>query len=108
VALELGLPKPIFPVFGLCVGYADPAQAVAVKPRLPQSAVLHRETYSLESQAPGIDHYDQVMADFYAEQQMQVQGNWTEHSSDRVANAAALRNRANLKAILNNLGFELR
>jgi hypothetical protein len=108
VAAELGLPKQVFAVFGLCVGYPDPAQAIAVKPRLPQSAVLHREAYSLEAQEPAIDRYNEVMATFYTEQQMQVQGDWTHHSSDRVANAAALRSRAHLKDILNNLGFELR
>jgi FMN reductase [NAD(P)H] len=39
----LELPKYVFPVAGLCVGYgaADPGQ----KPRLPMEAVLHDETY---------------------------------------------------------------
>lgn len=108
VAAELGLPKQVFAVFGLCVGYPDPAQEAAIKPRLPQEAVLHRETYSLETQTTAIEHYDEIMAAFYNKQQMNVQGNWSEHSSDRIANAQALRNRAHLREVLNRLGFELR
>ena len=107
VATELGLPKQTFAVFGLCVGYADPAQSAAIKPRLPQKAVLHREQYSLD-QDESIDHYNKIMADFYAKQQMNVVRDWAQHSSDRIANAESLRNRSQLRETLNNLGFELR
>jgi nitroreductase len=108
VAAELGLPKNVFAVFGLCVGYPDPAQATAIKPRLPQQAVLHRETYSLDAQQPAIERYNKVMAEFYAEQKMNVVGDWTQHSSDRIATPEALRSRAELRQVLNKLGFELR
>jgi len=108
VAAEIGLPKQTFAVFGLCVGYADPAQPVAIKPRLPQAAVLHRETYSLETQDAAIAHYNEIMAAFYASQNMNIAGDWTQHSSDRVASPESLRNRSHLRDVLNQLGFELR
>jgi nitroreductase len=108
VAAELGLPKQVFAVFGLCVGYPDPAKPAVIKPRLPQEAVLHRETYSLETQDAAIAHYNELMAAFYANQNMNVEGDWAQHSSDRVASAESLRNRAHLSEILNQLGFELR
>lgn len=108
VAAELGLPKQVFAVFGLCVGYPDPTQPAAIKPRLPQDAVLHRETYSLETQDTAIAHYNEIMAAFYDQQNMKVEGDWTQHSSDRVASADSLRNRAHLHDILHQLGFELR
>ncbi|MBW4690915.1 MAG: NADPH-dependent oxidoreductase [Lyngbya sp. HA4199-MV5] len=108
VAAELGLPPHVFAVFGLCVGYADPAKPAAIKPRLSQEAVLHREQYSLDAQLPAIADYDTIMKAFYTEQNMTVEGNWSQHSSDRIASAEALRNRANLRNILNNLGFQLR
>lgn len=108
VAAELGLPKQVFAVFGLCVGYPDPAKPAAIKPRLPQSAVLHRETYSLDTQDAAIDHYNEIMAAFYNQQNMKVEGDWAQHSSDRVASAESLRNRAHLQEILHQLGFELR
>lgn len=108
VAAELGLPKHIFAVFGLCVGYPDSEKPAAIKPRLPQFAVLHREQYSLEAQDAAIEQYDQIMSSFYTEQQMNTPGNWTQHSSDRIASSEALRSRSRLREILNNLGFELR
>ncbi len=108
VAAELGLPNHVFAVFGLCVGYPDPDHAAAIKPRLSQEAVLHRETYSLEVQDPAIARYNDVMATFYAEQQMNISGDWSQHSADRVASANSLRNRAQLREMLKNLGFELR
>lgn len=108
VAAELHLPKHVFAVFGLCVGYADPEKPAAIKPRLPQEAVLHQEQYSLEIQNEAIEHYDETMTRFYAEQQMNTPGNWSQHSVDRIATPESLRNRAQLREFLNNLGFELR
>lgn len=108
VVAELGLPSRAFAVFGLCVGYPDPAKPAAIKPRLPQHAVLHREIYSLETQDAEIAHYNEIMAAFYANQNMNVEGDWAQHSSDRVASAESLRNRAHLNEILHQLGFELR
>lgn len=108
VAAELGLPQSVFAVFGLCVGYPDLAQATPIKPRLPQSVVLHREQYGLEVQDAAIARYNDIMADFYASQAMNVAGNWSRHSVERVATAESLRNRSRLQEALNRLGFELR
>lgn len=108
VAAELGLPSQVFAVFGLCVGYPDLAKPAAVKPRLPQAAVLHRETYRLEAQDAAITDYNQIMAAFYASQNMTVEGDWAQHSSDRVASPESLRQRAHLRKVLHQLGFELR
>ena len=108
VAAVLELPPHLFAVFGMCVGYADPAHPAAIKPRLPQAAVLHREIYSLAPQADAIAHYNQVMQSFYADQQMDVTGDWSEHSTKRIGSAAALSGRDRLRSALNNLGFHLK
>jgi nitroreductase len=108
VAEVLSLPPHVFAVFGLCVGYADPVVETAVKPRLPQAAVLHRETYKLEEQEEAIAFYNQAMKAFYNSQKMNVPGDWTEHSTKRVAFAESLSGRDRLREALNNLGFELR
>lgn len=108
VAAELDLPPHVFAVFGLCIGYPDPGKPAAIKPRLPQSVVLHREQYSLESQTAAIADYNEIMQAFYTQQNMDVVGDWSQHSSDRIASAEALRNRSHLRTILNNLGFALR
>lgn len=107
VAETLHLPPHLFAVFGLCVGYPDPEQLAAIKPRLPQQAVLHHETYRLEVQDEAIAQYNQVMQSFYKDQQMRVTGNWTEHSLKRVADAKSLNGRDRLREALSNLGFRL-
>lgn len=107
VAETLQLPPHLFAVFGMCVGYPDPNQPAAVKPRLPQAAVLHRETYSLASQDSAITHYNEVMQRFYESQQMNVAAHWVDHSLKRVATAAALNGRDHLRKALQNLGFSL-
>jgi nitroreductase len=107
VAKTLQLPPHLFAVFGLCVGYPDLAKLAAVKPRLPQAAVLHRETYNLVRQDAAITEYNEVMQQFYESQQMNVAGDWVEHSLKRVATAQALSGRDRLKEQLHRLGFPL-
>lgn len=108
VAAVLGLPPHIFAVFGMCVGYPDSAKSAAIKPRLPQSAVLHREIYHLAEQEEAIAQYNEVMKAFYTAQQMNVSGDWSEHSANRVATPESLTGRDRLRDALKNLGFQLR
>jgi nitroreductase len=107
VAQILNLPPHVVAVFGLCVGYADPIVNVAIKPRLSQSVILHRETYQLAQQEQGISEYNQIMEKFYNSQHINIPGDWSEHSSKRVASAESLSGRHRLKEILNSLGFKL-
>ena len=46
IAAELRLPPHVFAVFGMSIGYPDPARETGIKPRLPNSVVLHRERSS--------------------------------------------------------------
>lgn len=107
VAETLHLPPHLFAVFGMCVGYRDPANTATVKPRLPQEAVLHRETYDLTQQEGAITQYNETMQQFYGSQQMNVAGDWAEHSLKRVATAQALSGREHLRESLHRLGFPL-
>ena len=107
VAAVLGLPPHVFAVFGLCVGYPNLAKAATIKPRLSQTAVLHRETYK-QAQEEAIADYNEVMKAFYMQQQMNVPGDWSEHSAKRVASPESLSGRDRLRTALQNLGFELR
>ncbi len=108
VATELNLPPHIFPVFGMCIGYPNPDNIPAVKPRLSQAAILHREAYSLEQQEEEIEQYDRLMTEFYQQQQMAVVGDWSQHSVERIATAASLGGRDCLREVLQLLGFQLR
>jgi len=107
VAALLGLPPQAFAVFGLCIGYPDPAKASAVKPRLPQPSVLHRERYSIDGEAPALAAYDQDLRQFQKRQGM-PEADWTQFAVERVKDAAALRGRDRLGAILAALSFPLR
>jgi len=107
VAAELRLPPRVFPVFGLCVGWPDPERPAAAKPRLPQDAILHHETYAEERQAAAVERYNATMAAFYEEQRMRVNGDWSQHSAQRVAGPHTLSGRHTLRETLNQLGFEL-
>ncbi len=107
VAAELGLPARVFPVFGLCVGTPDPARPTAIKPRLPQNAVLHHEQYDAKAEGCAVPAYDARMAAFQNEQQMTPEV-WTRRSISRVRTPAALTGRDRIRAALANLGFALR
>jgi nitroreductase len=108
VAAELNLPPQVVAVFGMCVGWPDPERPAAVKPRLPQAAVLHREGYSLSSEDSAVADYNQAMGAFYQEQQMKVDGTWAEHSARRVAGPQSLSGRHALREALQALGFGLK
>lgn len=107
IATLLNLPPLVFPVFGLCVGYPNPEVQTAIKPRLPQSAVLHRETYKLAEQDEAISHYNDIIKNFYTEQKMNVAGDWSQHSAERIATLEYLKGCKYLREVLNNLGFKL-
>jgi len=104
LAAELGLPPHVLPVVGLCVGWPDPAIATGVKPRLPQQAVLHRETYSTEVEAGAIDAYDERLRGFQQEQGMPLI-DWSLQAATRINR---LGTRARMAEAVRNLGFPLR
>lgn len=107
VAEELALPPGAVAVFGLCVGYADPAAVAAVKPRLPQAAVLHRERYDASGEAPLRESYDAALAAFGERNGMGPQ-RWTARVLARLGSVSALHGREGLKEALRTLGFPLR
>ncbi len=104
VAAELGLPPHAFAVFGLCVGWPDPTRPAAVKPRLPQAAVLHRERYDADGQAAALARYDAVSMAFQQGQGMR-QVPWTRQSASRIQGPEAMSGRDRLRAALDALGL---
>ena len=104
VARELGLPERSYAVFGLVVGHPDPAVATAVKPRLPQEAVLHREQYSTNAQREAIERHDRHALAFREEQGLSPQS-WSDLVIDRLRTVASLKGRHVLRDVLRGLGF---
>jgi nitroreductase len=107
VAAELGLPPGVFAVFGMSVGWPDPARATGIKPRLPQGVVLHREVYDGELKREAIDQYNGVARDYMREQGMKEQ-DWTTQAMNRLKDREAMHGRDRMREALRNLGFELK
>ncbi len=107
VAAELGLPPHVMAVFGLAVGHPDPAKPAAVKPRLPQSTVLHRERYDTAAEAEALPDYDRLAEAFSVAQGMGA-ADWSDRAVARLADAKSLHGRDRMKAALAALGFPLR
>lgn len=107
VSKLLDLPPRAFAAFGLCVGYAEPAAAGEVKPRLPQSMVLHRGRYGTEGETAERAAYDRRLAAFSVRQEMS-DDDWTGRVIARIGTIPALRGRDRLKAALAALGFPLK
>jgi nitroreductase len=63
VAELLALPRWVYPVFGLCLGYPD--DAPEVKPRLPLATVLKDDAYQDPDALDGIREYDQRLREYY-------------------------------------------
>jgi nitroreductase len=106
VAEELGLPPGAFVVFGMTIGYPDPEVATGVKPRLPQSIVLHRERYGLPSMAH-LNAYDEALREFRLDQLMSDVA-WSKHATGRVSEPESLMGRHVLRDVLQDLGFALK
>ncbi|PWS38679.1 NADPH-dependent oxidoreductase [Falsiroseomonas bella] len=107
VAEELGLPPNAFAVFGMSIGHPDPSVPSAVKPRLPQSLVLHHEQYAVAEEPARIAGYDARLGAFSQAVGMGRQ-DWTQRMLARVGTAAALSGRDRMREALAALGFKLR
>ena len=107
VASLLGLPPGAVAVTGLCVGYADEGVPAMVKPRLPQSVVLHSERYGSAAESGGVAAYDRALEAFSAAAERSSYS-WTNRVMSRMGQVAALSGRDRLRDALVRLGFPLR
>ncbi len=101
----LELPDHVFAISGFCIGYPDPKHPTAIKPRLPQQAILHRDRY-LNDNAMLVhaESYNQTMTEFYNSQGMHDRDpRWTRVMSGRVGR---FHQRADLDVFLREQGFD--
>ncbi len=106
----LKLPRLVFPVTGLTVGWA--AKPPIVRPRLALNAVLHWDAYGRDQDA-ALHAYDKAMiaTGIYEGRQVPVPGKpeavedygWMEHSARRIAQPA----RMDLRHIAEGQGYGL-
>lgn len=113
----LELPPGVFATIGLAVGY--PARKNSVRPRLPQSVVVHQEKYSTANMEEGITAYDEQMAQtgIYKGRRVPIPGvtpepdedtghyGWMEHTARRMARGNEFRR--DLAKYLQERGFVL-
>lgn len=108
VADALRLPPRVFALVGLAVGHPDPARPAAIKPRLPQSAVLYRESYGWsDAQEDAAQRYNVRLRGFQHEQAM-PEIDWTTQALRRTAGPQSMAGRDRLRQILASRGFALR
>ena len=100
------LPQHVFAAFGLVVGRPDLSENTRVKPRLPQSAVLHHEIYDDAEHADAVAAYEGRIGEFYAEEGLYH--SWIERVLARLSGPAALNGRDQLRSALQAQGFGLR
>jgi len=108
----LGLPRLVFPITGMTVGW--PAVTPLIRPRLPLQGVLHWGHYDRSAEDGVLAAYDQAMVatGIYEGRQAPTPGKpdevedygWTEHSARRVAQAM----RTDLREVLAKQGFALK
>ena len=90
----------------MTIGYPDPKVETGVKPRLPQSVVLHRELYAPPS-AGDVARYDQTLRAFRLDQSMSDIA-WSKQAARRVRGPESLMGRHVLRETLEALGFALK
>lgn len=99
----LELPRDVYPVFGLCLGWPD--QDPEVKPRLPVEIVLKEDVYRYDQEARQIAEYDETMRDYYRSRTGGTKETcWTEEMAGLVDGER----RPHMRQFLADRGFELR
>jgi nitroreductase len=103
IAAELGLPQHTVAAFGLAVGEPDPAENAAVKPRLPQAAVLHREQYVAAAADAHIPVYDVRLSEY--NRRHGLSGGWVDRVLKRLAGPQSMAGRDVLRTALERRGL---
>ncbi|SFL68408.1 FMN reductase (NADPH) [Paenibacillus sp. 1_12] len=102
VSTLLRLPKYTSPLFGMCIGYPD--QDPGQRPRLPQKAVLHHNTYQTDGMEEQILKYDQTMKDYILKRTGgKRSGTWSEDMRNKLKTPT----RMDVKAYLEAQGLDV-
>ena len=103
----LDLPPGVVPFVGLEIGHPDPSELAGVKPRLPQNAIVHEESYDHSAAAREIGEYDDTLARYY--QQFGQKHQWSTQLLRRLgADALTSSNRWKLRTVFDKAGLRLR
>ena len=96
----LALPRLVFPIYGMCLGY--PAEDPGQKPRLPQSVVLFEDRYDSDRVVREVAAYDDVVREYYrVRESNERETTWTSEMVRKFAEPQ----RTHLRAYLDRQGF---
>lgn len=99
----LELPRGVYPVFGLCLGY--PAQNPETKPRLPLDVILKEDRYDDSGEEALIADYDERVREYYRTRTGGGHGiSW----SEQVATLLSEKSRPHMRDFLARQGFMMR
>lgn len=103
----LELPRGVFPISGMCVGYPD--ETPQPRPRLPLGEVLHWEHYQAEGRAQRLEAYDTAIleAEIYRRKSGALD-KWTDVMARTTSRPPAEEGRHQLIEILREQGFEMK
>jgi nitroreductase len=103
VAKVLGLPRGVFVVYGMSLGWPSHDHAAdGLKPRLPDDLVIHHDEYSDDEARDLIEAYDRELAEFYERRGRNLSNaSW----SEPVANGARSLRFPTLRQDMEQLGF---
>ncbi|OLQ73417.1 nitroreductase A [Photobacterium proteolyticum] len=103
VSKLLSLPHHVIPLFGLCLGY--PAQHPELKPRLPQSMIVHQNSYQAELDSVQLAHYDNEVREYY---RTRTGGNKETSWSEQITATLNKEARPFMKEFINTKGFSVK
>jgi len=84
----------------------DPTEHAAVKPRLPQGAVLHREQYDAAAADAHIVTYNERLSTYNT--RFGLPGNWSDRVLERLKGPESMAGRHRLRETLERLGLPSR
>ncbi|WP_301170840.1 oxygen-insensitive NADPH nitroreductase [Brevibacillus nitrificans] len=96
----LKLPRYTMPIMGMCLGY--PAEDPLQKPRLPQSTVIHEDSYRSDRTLEGLEQYETISSAYY---QKRTNGKETRGWTMQMAEYFNTARRANIRAYVENQGL---
>ncbi len=104
VAELLCFPKGVYVVFGMCIGWPDNDKKGNKKPRMDETAIIHREQYDTSDMEKKLNEYDNGLAEHY-----RGEGRETPDAAYTavIANKFNQPRRTHLKGTLEELGFKL-
>ncbi|MCM0147210.1 oxygen-insensitive NADPH nitroreductase [Photobacterium galatheae] len=103
VSAVLDLPEHVIPLFGLCLGHPD--QNPELKPRLPQSLVVHQDSYQHELPRQQLAEYDAQVRTYY---QTRTGSNKAVSWSEQITATLTKEARPFMKDFLASKGFSTR